>query len=165
MASGSGVASVRAPPGVPSPSMKRSTTTASATSARRSKKLRGSAIGRSGDTVITTRTPGPGSVGVVLLAIGVRGVRPDLEEAAPRRAAGDPAVVLHVAADAAERPAERAAAVGLERVRADGPQEARGPREHARHPRFGQDQAHEPRIAITQGRRRAGARARRGRPA
>src|SRR5207253_10769212 len=68
---------------------------------------------REEDRELVPGPPGPFALGLVLLAIGVGGVGADLEEAAPRGTARHPAVVLHVAADATERAAERAAAVGL----------------------------------------------------
>jgi hypothetical protein len=79
IASGEAVLRVRAPVGEPSPSMKWSRTTASAASAIRAKNRSGSAIGRSGATVIRRGR--------------VRRVRSHFEEVAPAPALGHVDVV------------------------------------------------------------------------
>src|SRR5690606_22179686 len=71
------------------------------------------------------------------LPVRFGGVRADFEKTAPSPPAENMAVVAHIAADAAERVAERAAAIRLQRMRRDRPQIAGGSRENVLDGGFG----------------------------
>ena len=71
--------------------------------------------------------PRPPALALVPGPVRLGRVGPDLEEAPPRPAPRDVQAVLHVTAHPAQRRAERAAPVRLQRVRADRLQEARRP--------------------------------------
>ncbi len=74
---------------------------------------------RKEDTEAATGSPRPLLLARVLAPIRLGGIAPDLEKATPRGPPRQPAIVLHVAADPAQRIPERASSVGLHGVRSD----------------------------------------------
>src|SRR5262245_40583776 len=81
--------------------------------------LRKKRIGRARheDPESSTARARPDPLGLKAFAIRVRGVRPSLQEAAPPMATSEKTVVLDIAADTAERVAEGATTIRLQRMR------------------------------------------------